>query len=72
MDMNALSARNVRPNRLTGVEVTPTSHEIALLSLAPEYGMPADLVINRDIAEFIIKELKAFLDPASRPSVDRN
>jgi hypothetical protein len=27
--MNILSVRNVRPNRLMGVEITPVSHEIA-------------------------------------------
>lgn len=58
--------RNVRPNRLMGVEITPTSHEIAVMDLAPEHGTPASVVINREIAEFMIKELQAFLDPSTR------
>jgi hypothetical protein len=49
-----------------GVEVTPMSHEIAALDLAPEYGIPTSLVINREIAEFLIAELRGFLDPSTR------
>jgi hypothetical protein len=70
--MNVLSARNVRPNRLMGVEVTPTSHEIAVMDLAPEFGAAASVVINRDIAEFLIKELQAFLHPELRSAIERN
>ena len=64
--MNILSMRSVRPNRLMGVEVTPTSHEIAVMDLAPEHGQVGSLVINREIAEFMVAELQAFLDPSSR------
>lgn len=64
--MNLLSMRNVRPNRLMGVEITPTSREIAVIDLKPEHGRAESLVINRGIAEFMIKELQAFLDPATR------
>lgn len=64
--MNLLSIRNIRPNRLMAVEVTPTSREIAVMDLAPEYGEPASVVINREIAEFMIQELQAFLDPDRR------
>lgn len=58
--------RAVRPNRLLQVEITPASNEIAVMDLAPEFGSPASVVINRTIAEHMIKELQAFLDPATR------
>lgn len=64
--MNILSMRNVRPNRLLGIEITPTSHEIAVMDLAPEYGRPDSVVINRELAAFMIKELQAFLNPETR------
>lgn len=64
--MNLLSIRNVRPNRLMTVDITPTSREIAVMDLTPEFGAPASVVINRDIAAFLIKELQAFLDPKTR------
>lgn len=63
---NILSMRNVRPNRLMGVEITPASHENAVMDLAPEFGHPESVVINRAIAEYMIKELQAFLNPSSR------
>lgn len=63
---NILSMRNMRPNRLMGVEITPTSHEIAVMDLMPEFGHPESVVINRTIAEHMIKELQAFLDPKAR------
>jgi hypothetical protein len=64
--MNLLSRRNVRPNRLMGVEITPMSHEIAVMDLAPEFGRPDSVVINREIAEFMIGQLQAFLNPEMR------
>lgn len=64
--MNEMSTRATRPNRLMGVEITPISSEIAMLDLAPEYGDPAGLVINRDIAEYLIRELQVFLEPSLR------
>lgn len=63
---NLLSMRAVRPSRLMGVEITPTSHENAVMDLAPEFGHAESVVINRTIAEFMIKELQAFLDPKTR------
>lgn len=64
--MNILSMRNVRPNRLLGIEITPTSHEIAVMDLAPEHGQPDSVIINRELAAFMIKELQAFLNPETR------
>lgn len=55
-----------RPNRLMGVEVTPLSDGIATMDLLPEYGIPTGLVINRQIAEFLVAELRGFLDPSTR------
>lgn len=60
--MNLLSMRNVRPNRLMRVEITPTSHEIAVMDITPEFGDPAGVVINRAIAENLIKQCQTFLN----------
>jgi hypothetical protein len=42
------------------------------MDLAPEFGAAASVVINRDIAEFLIKELQAFLHPELRSAIERN
>jgi hypothetical protein len=62
MGMNLLSMRGIRPNCLMGVQITPTSHEIAVMDLAPEYGEISPLVINRAIAENLIEQCQAFLN----------
>jgi hypothetical protein len=62
-ESNILSMRAVRPNRLMGIEFTPTSSEIAVMDLTPEYGHPES---GRTIAEFMIRELQVFLDPKTR------
>jgi hypothetical protein len=38
------------------------------MNLAPEYGHTDTIVINREIAEFLIKQRQAFRDPSTRES----
>lgn len=61
MGTNMLSRRAVRPNRLMGVQITPTSREIAVMDLMPEHGESGTVVINRAIAESLIEQCRAFL-----------
>lgn len=61
-ESNILSMRNVRPNRLMSVEITPTSAQIAVMDLEPEFGQAASVVINRTIAKHMIEQLQSFVD----------
>lgn len=50
------------PNRLMDLEVIRDSDDYASLNILAEFGGGISLVINREIAEHAISELKAFLE----------
>jgi hypothetical protein len=65
---NAAAAIHTRPNRLMGFEIDPLSEHNAILSIAPEFGEPGSVVINRRIAEAMRAKLDEFLNPSPRSS----
>jgi hypothetical protein len=57
---NELSRRGIRPNRLMFAEVIPTSADVALVDLVPEFGDPGSVVITQEIAQVLIDQLQKF------------